>query len=144
MKRVLLGNAHPEIAIGLNNVACALYEQRKYDAGGNLSTRARCEMQRKLLGADHPDVAMTLNNLAFVTHDKGDLKTAIELSKASLETYRRALGAEHPSVARGMSNLGDVDDRSRRSRRRPNLCCARRSNCAEKLWVQNTPTWPAP
>ena len=31
MKRVLLGSAHPEIAIGLNNVAFALYEQRKYD-----------------------------------------------------------------------------------------------------------------
>ena len=62
-------------------------------------------MQRKLLGADHPDVAMTLNNLAFVVHDKGDLKTAIELSRASLDTYTRALGAEHPSVARGMSNL---------------------------------------
>ena len=50
-------------------------------------------MQRRLLGAYHPDVAMTLNNLAFVTHDKGDLKNAIELSSESLDIYRRSLGA---------------------------------------------------
>ena len=62
-------------------------------------------MQRKLLGAAHPDVAITLNNLAFVMHDKGDVKTAIELSKESLEINKRALGAEHPSVARGMNNV---------------------------------------
>ncbi len=62
-------------------------------------------MQRKLLGKEHPDVAMTLNNLAFVVHDKGDLKTAIELSRASLDTYTLALGADHPSVARGKNNL---------------------------------------
>ena len=99
-----IGTDHPEIAIGLNNVAIALYQQRKYDAAQGFYESA-LEMQRRLLGKEHPDVAMTLNNLAFAVHDKGDLKTALELSHVSLETYMLALGAEHPSVARAKNNL---------------------------------------
>ena len=115
MKRVLLGSAHPEIAIGLNNIAFALYEQRKFNEA-EVQYESALEMQRKLLGADHPDVAMTLNNLAFVVHDKGDLKTAIELSRASLDTYTPR-ARRRPSIRRARHEQPrDVDDGSQRLR----------------------------
>ncbi len=105
MKRVLYaGEAHPEIAMGLNNVAYALDEQRKYDEAEVLYLEA-IDMQRQLLGSDHPDVAMALNNLSFLSYAKGDLDAAVRMTQESLEMYRRTLGDEHPTVARVMHNL---------------------------------------
>ena len=63
------------------------------------STRSRCSASSS--GVDHPDVALALNNLAFLAHDKGDLNTAVKMSRDSLEMYRRTLGNEHPDVAQG-------------------------------------------
>ena len=114
MKKILLGDSHPAIAAGLNNVAFSLQAQGKYDAAEALYLDA-ITMQRKLLGVDHPDVAQALNNLAFLAHDKGDLTTAAKLSRESLEMFRRTLGNEHPQVAQAMQNLGHVAVRGRRS-----------------------------
>ena len=105
MKRILYADAaHPEIAMGLNNIAFSLHGEGQYGEA-ELLFREAIEMNRKLLGNDHPDIAMALNNLAFVIRQKGDLQAAISMSRESLDTYRRTLGDEHPSVARGMSNL---------------------------------------
>jgi len=105
MKRLLYPDeAHPEIAMGLNNIAYVLWIEGKYDEAGEM-WRAAFDMQQKLLGEDHPDVAFTLTNLAFVAYLKGDLDAAIAMSKESLEMYRRTVGNEHPLVADGMSNL---------------------------------------
>lgn len=105
MKRVLYSDeAHPEIAMGLNNVAYTLHAEGQYGEA-ELLYREAIEMNRTLLGDDHPDIAMALNNLAFVIRQKGDLDAAIAMSRDSLDTYRRTLGNEHPSVARGLSNL---------------------------------------
>ena len=105
MKRLLYaGEAHPEIAMGLNNVAFALDEQRKYDEA-EILYREAIDMQRQLLGNDHPDVAMALNNLSFLSYAKGDLDAAVRMTQESLDIYRRTLGDEHPTVARIMNNL---------------------------------------
>lgn len=109
MKRVLYsGEPHPEIAMGLNNVAYALDIEGKYDEAEEMY-RAAYDMQRKLLGEDHPDVALALSNLAFVSYTKGDLDASIAMSNESLEMYRRTVGNEHPLVARGMSNLAVME-----------------------------------
>ncbi len=105
MKRVLYSDtAHPEIAMGLNNVAYTLHAEGQY-GDAELLYREAIDMNRKLLGDDHPDIAMALNNLSFVIRQKGDLDGAIAMSRDSLDAYRRIHGEEHPSVARGMSNL---------------------------------------
>lgn len=105
MKRVLYsGEAHPEVAMGLNNVAYVLQIEGQYDEAEE-QYRAAYEMQRQLLGEEHPDIALALNNLAFVAYLKGDLDTAVAMSRESLEIYQRTVGNEHPLVARGMSNL---------------------------------------
>lgn len=105
MKRVLYSDeAHPEIAMGLNNVAYTLHAEGRY-GDAEILYREAIDMNRTLLGEDHPDIAMALNNLAFVIRQKGDLNAAIVMSRDSLDTYRRTLGDDHPSVARGLSNL---------------------------------------
>ena len=105
MKRVLYSDdVHPEIAMGLNNVAFMLHAQGQYDEAEQLYREA-IEMNRTLLGGDHPDVAMALNNLAFVMREKGDLKASIAMSRESLEMYQRTVGDDHLSVARGKNNL---------------------------------------
>lgn len=106
MKRVLYGGeAHPEVAMGIMNVAYAMHDQARYAEAESLY-RDAIEMQRALLGADHPDVAIALNNLAFLHFDKGELDEAIEMMQESLDINRRSLGDEHPLVARSLQNIG--------------------------------------
>lgn len=105
MKQILYaGEAHPEVAMGMNNVAYVLQIEGKFDEAEEMY-QAAYDMQRDLLGDDHPDIAMALNNLAFTAYEKGNLDESIEKSQASLDMYRRTVGNEHPSVARGMNNL---------------------------------------
>lgn len=105
MKRVLYADEiHPEIAMGLNNIAYTLHVEGEF-ADAEVLYREAIDMNRKLLGDDHPDVAMALNNLAFVIRQKGDLNSAIERSRESLEMYLRTVGSDHPSAARGKNNL---------------------------------------
>lgn len=105
MKRVLYADdVHPEIAMGLNNIAYTLHVEGQY-AEAEVLYREAIDMNRKLLGDDHPDVAMALNNLAFVIRQKGDLESATGIARESLEMYRRTVGREHPSTARGQNNL---------------------------------------
>jgi hypothetical protein len=65
MKKKLLGEEHPHVALSLNNLALVLDDQGKY-ADAEAISREALAMQKKLLGEGHPQVALYLNNLAEV------------------------------------------------------------------------------
>ena len=105
MKRRLLGEKHPEIAIGLSNLAQTLQDKGDL-AGAESLFRQALAMQRELLGEVHPDVALTLNNLAFVQYDRGDTRGALATERESLAVYEKLFPGDHPEVARIMNRIG--------------------------------------
>ena len=58
IRRRVLGEEHPDVAEGLNNVAVLLWDRGDY-AGAESLFREALAMFRKLLGEEHPHVAVT-------------------------------------------------------------------------------------
>src|SRR6185436_10912165 len=117
MKREVFGDVHPEVALGMNNLAYALHDTGDLD-GAEALFRSAVEQQRKLLGDAHPDLGQALNNLAFVLHDRGDYEGARACFFEAVVVYRRALGDEHASVLNAVSNAkqlvtSEVEKRTR-------------------------------
>ena len=59
------GSDHPEVALGLNNLASLLRELGELDKAKPLLEQA-LEIWKKAHGSDHPSVATGLNNLALL------------------------------------------------------------------------------
>jgi CHAT domain-containing protein len=78
MRRKLLGEEHPDVANGLNNLAGLLRTRGDY-AGAESLFREALAMQRKLLGEEHPDVATSLNSVAGLLRTRGDYAGAESL-----------------------------------------------------------------
>ena len=114
MKKVLLGDAHPAIAIGLNNVAFVAAGTGQVRGRRSPVPRRDHACSASSSGVDHPDVALALNNLAFLAHDKGDLTTAEKMSRDSLEMFRRTLGQRASAGGAGDAEPGHVAVRGRR------------------------------
>ncbi len=104
MQRKLLGDAHPDLAGALNNLAYAR-EVHGNLRGAEAAYREALAMNRKLLGERHPEVANTMSNIAFVTYAEGRHREAVDLLRASLDMRRDLLGNEHPDVASSAANL---------------------------------------
>jgi tetratricopeptide (TPR) repeat protein len=105
MNRRLLGDKHPEIANGLENVA--MTEQDRGDlAGAEKLYRQSLEMRRELLGPDHPEVGRTLANLASLQSDRGETSEALTNMRLVLATYRKAYPPDHPETARILNVIG--------------------------------------
>ena len=62
-RREELGPEHPEVAIGLNNLAQLLQATNRLAEAEPLMRRALA-IDEKSFGPDHPNVAIGLNNLA--------------------------------------------------------------------------------
>ncbi|WP_444980652.1 tetratricopeptide repeat protein, partial [Microseira wollei] len=63
LRKRLLGEDHPDVALSLNNLAGLYNSQVRYSDAEPLFLQA-LELYKRLLGEDHPDVALSLNNLA--------------------------------------------------------------------------------
>jgi tetratricopeptide (TPR) repeat protein len=64
-----LGLDHPQVALGLNNMAEAMRAQGKFDKAEPLYQRA-LEIYKKKLGSEDPKVAMVLWNHAYLLWQK--------------------------------------------------------------------------
>jgi Flp pilus assembly protein TadD len=104
LSRRLLGDAHPAVAKGLNNLA-ALYQAMGRYAEGEPLYRQALALRRRLLGDEHPAVALSLNNLAALYQAMGRYAEAEPLYQEALALSRRLLGDEHPAVALSLNNL---------------------------------------
>lgn len=75
MRKKLLGQEHPDVAISLNNLAGLYESQGKYEAAEPLYLQA-LEMDKKLLGEEHPNTQTINSNLL-------DLQDKIKQQKSS-------------------------------------------------------------
>jgi CHAT domain-containing protein/Flp pilus assembly protein TadD len=104
MRKRLLGNEHPAVALSLNNLAGLYESQGRYSEAEPLFRQA-LEMRKRLLGNEHPAVALSLNNLAGLYESQGRYSEAEPLYRQTLEMNQRLLEQEHPLVAKSLNNL---------------------------------------
>ena len=100
----LLGEAHPDYASVLNNLAAVYEAKGNYASARPLYERVR-DILKAALGDTHPDYAAALNNLASLYRDQGDYATARPLLERARDILKAALGDTHPIYATALNNL---------------------------------------
>jgi tetratricopeptide (TPR) repeat protein len=104
IRRDIFGDAHPDTAISINNIAsatCALGDPRQ---ALDLAQQALV-IQRELFGDRHPDTARSLDNVATYINALGDPQRALGLAKEALAIRRELFGERHPDTARSLDNV---------------------------------------
>ncbi len=104
IRRLALGNDHPDTTVAVNNLATVLVEQGDLDGALPLFNEA-LEMNEKVLGSEHPEIAVNLNNLGYILLTLGRFAEAEDAYRRSLALDRAARGAMHPDLAYGMNSL---------------------------------------
>jgi hypothetical protein len=107
VRRTALGEAHPDFAQSLNNLA-ELYRATGNYAAAEPLYRQALEVWRAALGEAHPDFAQSLNNLAALDGVLGNYAAAEPLLRQALEVWRAALGEAHPHFATSLNNLAQL------------------------------------
>ena len=101
------GADHPNVAIGLNNLASFLVETNRLTEAEPMMRRALA-IDEQSYGADHPNVAIRLNNLALLLLNTTRLAEAEPMMRRALAIIEQSYGADHPNVARILSNLAQL------------------------------------
>ena len=101
------GRDHPDVAIGLNNLAQLLQATNRLAEAEPLMRRALA-IDEKSYGPDHPNVAMRLNNLAQLLQATNRLAEAEPLMRRALAIDEASYGSDHPNVAIGLNNLAQL------------------------------------
>ena len=104
MRREILGEEHPEVAISHSELGRTLLDQGRLDEAESHFRKA-LEIRRKVLGpADH-ETATSMSDLGLLLRQKGDGADAEALFRETLAVTRTSSGPEHPDVATALSNL---------------------------------------
>ena len=111
-----LGEAHPDVATSLNNLANLYYSQGRYDQAESLYLQA-LELYKRLLGEAHPDVATSLNNLANLYDSQGRYDQAEPLYLQALEIRQQVFGVNHPNTVTVRQNLENLQAQMSASRK---------------------------
>jgi CHAT domain-containing protein/tetratricopeptide (TPR) repeat protein len=108
MARAYLGEVHPEVATGLNNLAGVYYALGNYAEAEPLHQQALA-IRRTTLGEDHPDFAASLNNLAWLYYSRGNYAAAEPLCRQALDVLGKSLGEDHPDYGDSLDKLASLD-----------------------------------
>ncbi len=107
IRRKVLGEEHPDVAISMDNLAVLHKNLGRYSEAEPLYKRS-LEIGKKVLGEEHPDVAITMNNLAMLYGETGRYSEAEPLCKRSLEIQQKLLHKDHLLIAKSMNNLAEL------------------------------------
>jgi serine/threonine protein kinase/Tfp pilus assembly protein PilF len=99
-----LGPDHPEVAVGLIDLAELYRIQGKYEQAERLLNRS-LTIREKAFGRDDTQVAIALNNLAALARAQGKYVQAEPLYLRSLAITEKAVGTVHQRVATILDNL---------------------------------------
>jgi serine/threonine-protein kinase len=103
-RRRNLGEADPQVAVSLGEVADVVSDEGDDAAARELLEQA-LSVQRRQLGEEHADVATTLDLLAGVVRHQGEVERAEELYREALAMRRKLLGEDHPDTLDTLDGL---------------------------------------
>jgi serine/threonine-protein kinase len=108
-KRAVLGDAHPSVTIGLNNLGVFLvnYRPNAIDEAESV-TREALALDRRIFGERHTYVAEGLRNLSVIFRTKGELAAADSVIREALDIDRSILGEQHEKMASLYGILGQI------------------------------------
>ena len=101
------GKEHPDVAVGLNNLARLLQATNRLSEAEPLLRRALA-INEQSYGKEHPSVAIMLSSLALLLRDTNRLSEAEPLMRRALAIDEQSYGKEHPDVAIGLNNLAQL------------------------------------
>jgi tetratricopeptide (TPR) repeat protein len=101
----IVGEAHPDMAMGLNNLGTLLQAMGEYEAAQPYFEQALA-INETVLGKQHPHTAMSLNNLAVLLRETEQHEAARPYFERALAIAEQVLGKEHPHTALTLHNLG--------------------------------------
>jgi tetratricopeptide (TPR) repeat protein len=94
-----LGNDHPDVGRGYNNLAHLLKDEGRYAEAEPLYRQA-IEINEKTLGKDHPNSAIDYNNLARLLQAQGKYAQAEPLYRQAIEILQEKRRATFPCCFR--------------------------------------------
>ena len=104
MRRKVLGEEHPDVAVTHSELGRVLFDQGRLDEA-EAHFRSALAIRRKALGpADH-ETATSMSDLGLLLRDKGDRAGAEALFRETLAVTRKSRGPKHPDVATALANL---------------------------------------
>ena len=101
------GEAHPEVAASLDELALLSSRQGKYETAVALFERAVSIWEQDSPGYDSR-LALSLDGLGSTLRRQGKLVEAEGRYRQALTLNERTLGPNHPNVARNLSNLATL------------------------------------
>ncbi|REJ73518.1 MAG: hypothetical protein DWQ36_06930 [Acidobacteria bacterium] len=101
----LLGEDHPDVAIGLVDLATVYSQGGDYQAAEEAQQRALSILVERL-GERHPEVLELKNSIALLAYRRGDADQAIEQIYAVVEAMTEVLGERDPVRLEVAVNLG--------------------------------------
>jgi len=107
LKKELLGDYHPEVAMNLNNIAQIYSQFGKFEKALPFQEQAMLAY-KKSFGEEHLDFATSVNNLALIYFEMGLYEKALPLNELAFKTYIKSLGEVHPDVAMSFNNQAQV------------------------------------
>lgn len=104
MRRKILGEEHPDVAITHSELGRTLFDQGRLDEA-EVHFRWALAIRRKVLGPDDHETATSMSDLGHLLRQKGDRAGAETLFRETLAVTRKSSGPKHPDVATSLANL---------------------------------------
>ena len=107
IRKQLLGESHPDVAISYNNIG------RIYDAQGDYARaleyhQRALAIRKQFFGESHPDIATSFFNIGKVYYDLGDYSRALEYNQQSLVIWKQEYSESHSLIATSYNNIGNI------------------------------------
>lgn len=107
IQKRIIGIDHIQTATTIQNIACSLSDQGKYDEALNYLNETK-ESIARLVGKNHPKYAKILIAIGNMYSNKGDTKNAMESYMESLKVYENSIGSKNDNVADLFHNIGNL------------------------------------
>jgi tetratricopeptide (TPR) repeat protein len=108
IRRDILAEDHPDIAISMSNVGTLLWHTNKKTEGEAMLVDALKKLQTQV-GPGSPLTALAMNNLACIYKDSGKkIDHAIDLFHEAIRIRKQTLGERHGETITSMHNLAEA------------------------------------
>lgn len=107
MRRQILGEEHPDVAISHSELGRVLFDVGRLDQA-EAHFRSALAIRRKVLGPYDHETATSMSDLGHLLRQKDDRAGAEALFRETLIVTRKSSGPKHPDVATSLANLAST------------------------------------